>query len=120
MAGPHLTFGGPLPPTPRYLLVRSVAVTSPFGQPSARAIAALDAADGKMDGTYFGAPILGATPSTMALPSTMAMTGPMTGPSAAAIAALDAMDGVMDGKYFGAEILSTPGAAWHCRRQGNF
>lgn len=90
---------------------------------------ALDAADGVIDGRYFGAPIAGRpAPWGMTAPTYVATApyaaapyaaapyaaapytaAPFAGPGAAALA-LDAADGVIDGRYFGSPVV---GAAAH-------
>ena len=52
----------------------------------------VDAMDGRIDGTYFGAPIMGAGLPPFASPAMQ----------------LDAMDGRIDGTYFGAPIMGGP------------
>lgn len=58
----------------------------------------LDAADGVMDGKYFGRPII---ETSSAAPRYRTSTA----------AALDAADGVIDGKYYGRPIIETSSAA---------
>jgi len=81
-----------------------------FGTPSVGSSAlALDAADGRIDGQFFGRPIVQAsTPAftTPAFTSGVVSTTPSftTGVSSAALS-LDAADGVIDGKCFGRPIV---------------
>jgi outer membrane protein assembly factor BamB len=71
----------------------------------ASAALALDAADGRIDGRYFGAPI--AQTAFGAAPIGFGAHVGFGGPNAAALA-LDAADGRIDGRYFGAPIAQTP------------
>jgi hypothetical protein len=84
---------------------------------------ALDAADGVIDGRYFGSPIVGggapvgyAGPvnypygSAIARPGFVAPRQHFGGQNAAA-RALDAADGVIDGRYFGRPVVSTGAGA---------
>lgn len=87
-------------------------VSPGFGSPVRYASQALDAADGVIDGKYFGHPIVQGTNafSGSAFSGTFT-SAPMSTPyrsSAAAALALDAADGVMDGKYFGHQIAEVP------------
>jgi hypothetical protein len=76
---------------------------------------ALDAADGVIDGTYFGQPIAGSGypmspyPTTGIYPATGPTSGFMAGANFGNAALnLDAADGVIDGKYFGQPIAGAP------------
>jgi uncharacterized protein affecting Mg2+/Co2+ transport len=90
--------------------VTTTAVTASRYQSSAAA--ALDAADGVMDGRYYGRPIVEAsgarTSRTITPVTTTAVTAQRYQGSAAA--ALDAADGVMDGRYYGRPIVEANGA----------
>jgi hypothetical protein len=54
----------------------------------------LDAADGCLDGRYFGSPIVGSP-------------RPAYRPAMSSAQALDAADGRMDGRYYGSPIVQT-------------
>jgi len=96
-------------------------IASPLGYPgygfgANQSALALDAADGRIDGRYFGRPIAGAAPVMGAYPwaspavSTIPMSPfgavPAYSPysNASSRLALDAADGVIDGRYFGSRI----------------
>eukprot|EP00992_Anisonema_acinus_P015800 TRINITY_DN9896_c0_g2_i2.p1 TRINITY_DN9896_c0_g2~~TRINITY_DN9896_c0_g2_i2.p1 ORF type:complete len:462 (-),score=116.00 TRINITY_DN9896_c0_g2_i2:58-1389(-) len=118
------TYGTPALPTttlPTYGSTALPAYGSSYG--TAANARALDAADGVIDGKYFGAPITtAAAPSTLAGATTsyrspMATsyygTGALARPPAIATTpgnalALDAADGVIDGKHFGSQITAAP------------
>lgn len=73
-----------------------------------RAAAALDAADGVMDGTYFGTPIANASTSRPGSPRRVIHSRPhVTTNALNAADALDAADGVMDGKFRGRKIIGS-------------
>jgi hypothetical protein len=93
---------------------------SPFG--GASSALALDAADGVIDGRFFGSPIAGGVSSfaapSFASPFTTSYAAPMVSPFGASAfgaspfgssaLALDAADGVIDGRFFGSPIASAP------------
>jgi len=64
--------------------------------PTGNSALALDAADGVIDGRFFGRPIVGGAHSFAAPVATNA-----------AAARLDAADGVMDGRFFGRPVVPT-------------
>eukprot|EP00667_Euglena_gracilis_P014960 EG_transcript_15530 len=75
--------------------------------------AALDAADGVLDGRYFGRPILEAhgppTRIAVAAGAVVPTVIPRLPSSSRAVQALDAADGVLDGTYFGRPIVEVAG-----------
>lgn len=90
----------------------SVAHAAPYmttGMYGSSAASALDAADGVMDGRYFGARIMQGGPTMMSRYPTGVTGGTSLVPTglygSSAANALDAADGVMDGRYFGARIV---------------
>uniref|UniRef100_A0A7S1IX18 Uncharacterized protein n=1 Tax=Eutreptiella gymnastica TaxID=73025 RepID=A0A7S1IX18_9EUGL len=88
-------------------------VTSSYGRPGQSSAAlALDAADGVIDGQYFGAPIVEHRPSHMVDPrqASVVHSGYARGVESrsAAAYALDAADGVIDGKFYGSQIVEGP------------
>jgi hypothetical protein len=84
-----------------YQQVGAVQQTTTYGSSAL----ALDAADGVIDGKFYGSQIVG-QPGFVQQRSFV--TGPAYGATSSALA-LDAADGVIDGKFFGSQIVGQPG-----------
>lgn len=88
------------------------APTYAIGAPTQAAAYSLDAADGRIDGRYFGSQVAVTSPSSCSpcnpTPYGAMYTQPTaTAPSQAAAFRLDASDGVIDGRYFGSPVAVT-------------
>jgi hypothetical protein len=89
-----------------YAAQRSFVTGPAYG--AASSALALDAADGVIDGKFFGAGIVNHAAYPAAYPAARSfVTGTTYGAPSSALA-LDAADGVIDGKFFGSNIVGQP------------